>query len=518
MRLKELSKKDIKYANKIYHDKSISWDERMRILTEYFDRSERTVRKWCSEHLGFKEKIETPSEHFQMAQERVHDKTKKRFIITWAQNDTSVHKPFLKNIEAYAEFIKADIHVIAGRYKNPTAFGKAKHDSWSSDILKYLDAGRHNIHKYVSIMSDVKIQPTAVSPMSGMEGMSGINSCIFGSPKVQMTMIPVIHGQKPKMMLTTGAITKKNYIDSKAGKKGEFHHTFGFIIVEIKDDETFFVRQVTARENGSFIDLFHKVEQGNVTPVNSVAAIILGDYHVGDQDNLVIDKTLQLMKKIKPQHVVIHDLFNGHSINHHEMDNAFIQYENEMSNKNSLKKEIEDMLSELDKFKNYNITIVRSNHDDFVDRWLINTDWRKAKTPKNSLEYMIYSAAILSGDAKNGVIPWVISQRYPLIKTLSRADSFIIKHWELGQHGDMGANGSRGTLDGYRKLNTKLVIGHSHTPGRKDGVLQIGTSTKLRLSYNRGASSWLQSHVIIHEDGKAQHINFFNNEFTTFKY
>jgi hypothetical protein len=95
-------------------------------------------------------------------------------------------------------------------------------------------------------MSDVKIQPTAVNPMSSMEGLSGINSCVFGAPKVQMEMIPVIEGSQPKMMVTTGAVTLSNYTDSKSGKKGEFHHTLGFVVVEIKDDDTFFIRPVTA--------------------------------------------------------------------------------------------------------------------------------------------------------------------------------------------------------------------------------------------------------------------------------
>ena len=109
-------------------------------------------------------------------------------------------------------------------------------------------------------MSDVKIQPTAVNPMTGMQGMSGLNSCIFGSPKVQMEMIPVLEGCKPKMMLTTGACTIKNYTDSKSGKKGEFHHTLGFVIAEIKDDDTFFIRQVTADEEGNFMDLWNQVK------------------------------------------------------------------------------------------------------------------------------------------------------------------------------------------------------------------------------------------------------------------
>jgi hypothetical protein len=69
----------------------------------------------------------------------------------------------------------------------------------------------------------------------------------------------------------------------------------------------------------------------------------------------------------------------------------------------------------------------------------------------------------------------------------------------------------------FRKLNTKIVVGHYHSPGRKDGALAVGTSTKLRVNYNIGPSGWLQSHVIIHHDSKAQHINFIKGEFTTLK-
>jgi hypothetical protein len=68
-----------------------------------------------------------------------------------------------------------------------------------SRVVNLLDA---TWHKYVSILSDIKIQPTAVNPMTGMQALSGINSCVF-TPKVQMEMIPVLDGQKPKIMLTT---------------------------------------------------------------------------------------------------------------------------------------------------------------------------------------------------------------------------------------------------------------------------------------------------------------------------
>ena len=121
-----------------------------------------------------------------------------------------------------------------------------------------------------------------------------------------------------------------------------------------------------------------------------------------------------------------------------------------------------------------------------------------------------------------GVIPEVINQHYPEFRTLSRDESYRVKNWELGQHGDLGTNGSRGSLNQYRTMNTKMVVGHYHSPGRKDGALAVGTSTKLRIGYNSGPSSWAQSHVIIHDDGRAQHITFVKDSqnkigFTTFE-
>jgi hypothetical protein len=460
----------------------------------------------------------TESPQYIKARERKFNKKKKRFMITWAQNSTNVHENFIQNIEAYSKFIDADIHVIAGRYKNPTSiFTDKDYDVWSERIIQYLDAGRHEVHKHMSIMSDVKIQPTAVDPMTGLQGMSGINSCVFGSPKVQMETIPVLEGNMPKLMMTTGACTVKNYTDSKAGKKGEFHHTLGFVIVEIKNDEIFFARQITATDDGDFTDLFYRVEDGQVNKINTIAAAILGDLHYGQHDERVIDKTLELFEILKPENVILHDVFDGLSINHHESKDPFIQFQREVEGTNSLKKEIEEMLEGLKKFSKYNVSIVRSNHDDFLDRWLKNTDWRKANTLKNSIEYMEYSALLLKGDAPNGVIPYLINKKYPEFKTLGRSDSLVIKGWELAQHGDIGSNGTRGSLLQFRKLNTKIVVGHYHSPGRKDGALAVGTSTKLRVNYNLGPSGWLQSHVIIHHDSKAQHINFIRGEFTTIK-
>lgn len=516
MKFEDLSNEQITKISEIYWNRNFSWDERMKKISSYLGKSERTVQAWVSK-LGITEKSLTESPQFIKAKQKKFDRKKKKFLITWAQNDTEVHENFIRNLEAYAKHIDASIHVIAGRYKNPTSVitSDSPLETWSERIESYLDANRHEIHKFMWIMSDVKIQPTAVNPMTGLEGMSGVNSCVFGSPKVQLETIPILEGNIPKLMLTTGACTIKNYTDSKAGKKGEFHHILGCVIVEIKNSEIFFVRHITATDDGNFRDLNTRVFDGKVSKVKKISAAILGDIHFGQHDSKILDKTLEVFKSLKPEHIVLHDVFDGLSINHHELKDPFIQYQREIDGSNSLKGEIESMLEGLEKFKEYNVIVVRSNHDDFLDRWLKSTDWRKAGTFKNSLEYMEYTSLLLKGQAPKGVIPYIINQRFPKFKTLGRSDSFVVKGWELGQHGDIGSNGSRGSLVQFRKLNTKIVIGHYHSPGRKDGALAVGTSTKLRVNYNLGPSGWLHSHVFIHEDGKAQHINFINGEFTT---
>jgi len=523
MKFKNLTKKEIKTITEIYTDKSLSWDDKETMLVKYTGKSARTARGWC-EKLGLTKPTEIASPQYEEAKKKKFDKKKNIVIISWAQNDTPVHDGLLDQMETYAKYHDATIHIIAGRYKNPTSVHSAEADTWAKRVMPYLDANRHNVHKYMSIMSDVKIQPTAVHPLSGLKSMSKGNSCIFGHPKVHMESIPVLEGHKSKIMLTTGACTVDNYTDSKAGKKGEFYHTLGFCIVEIKDKETFFVRQVTAADDGSFNDLYYNVSGGKVKRNKTIDSAVLGDIHYGHHDQPVLDATFDiLLKKLKPKNLVLHDVFDGHSISHHEIKDPFAQYRKEMDGSNSLKKEVNEMLKFFDflKLKKFeNIIVARANHDDFIDRWLVSTDWRKTVTPKNSLEYMEYSMAILKGDAKNGIIPWILQKHSPEVRAFGRNDSYKSLGWELAQHGDRGTNGSRGSLMQFHNLSTKIIVGHYHSPGRKDGALAVGTSTLLRLPYNIGPSSWIHSHVITHHDGKAQHIFFFEtdkcvSEFTT---
>ena len=520
--LKNLNQSDIDYIKEIYLEKSLSWDDRMQLLMKKFNKSERTIRKWMIK-LGVKERKEVVPEQLEIAKLKQHDAGKKRFIISWAQNNTEINKKLLRNIECYSRFIDAEILIIAGRYSNRLeTLKKDTKESWAEEILPYLDANRHYIHPHLCVLSDIKISATAVNPLTSLESITGEESSIFGHPRMHLKTLPVLEGQRMKTMCTTGCITIPNFTNSKLGSVGLHHYTPGFCIVEIRDSDIFHLRQVTSTKNGDFVDLFYKVSNEKVTKIETMDALIMGDIHLSEVNEDVVDTTFNVLcKKLIPKNIILHDLIDSSSISHHNLNNPFKLHRQEIEGKNSLEDEINQMLNWLEKIKNYNVVVVKSNHHDHVDKFLETTDWRKMTTLKNAIPYMSLALEILNNKAPNGIIAHLIQKKFPNFKCLGDNDSFKVKGIELAVHGHIGISGSRANIQQYRKLNTRMCVAHSHVACRLDGVSSVGTSSKLRM-YNIGPSAWSNCHVSINEFGKMQHIFFIKNkngkyEFTTFE-
>jgi hypothetical protein len=429
---------------------------------------------------------------------------------------------------AYQKFLgseNCDITVIAGRYNN---FNKPHEESeidnkenWDPILVPYLSAARHNLSKNVKILADVKITPTVKYPLVGLEAFTTTESVIVGSPKQALQTMHVLDPvNKPKILMSTGAITGKNYSDSAAGKKAEHSHDLGFVICELDVDGRFYMRYCTAKEDsGEFTDLYFNVKNSIVSRTNKIDAIVLGDLHASEANITLLNRTTdELLKNLKPSHLLVGDVFTGSSINHHEAKNPFIMAEREFANKNCLKSEIDEMLNLLERFDNkgYKVSIIKSNHDYFLDRYLIEQNWKT--NLKNSKEYMKLSLAILEGRAQNGVIAYLIEQKFPNFKCLNRNDSYMVSGYELSQHGDK-FGGSKGAPVSFSKLNLPIICGHNHSPSKILNYSSVGTSTFLRVGYNESFSNWMNSHVIISsETKKSQHILFIGEDckFTTF--
>lgn len=461
----------------------------------------RRIRNWV---YNSKEEVKIDeSDMYKVASERKVNKAKYR-IITSAQNATPVHKKFLKSLLNYAEFLKAEVDIIPIRYKNPTStFKEAEHDYWEKDVEEYLVASRNYIHNNLLLLADIKIQPTAVMPLTGLEGLSGIESCIIAHPRQHFKALPTLDGQPAKFLATTGCVTQKNYTDSKAGKKGEFHHTFGFIIIEEMDDETFVLRQVSATDDGKFCDLDYKVTPQGVTKNKDIVDIVtLGDIHLGDECPVSMGWSNEMLKRFNPNHVIFHDIMDGSSVSHWERKNPFTALNRERDGSNNLQNEISKVVTFLGGYLKWNPIIVKSNHDIFVDRWLEDIDWRKEA---NKYAYLKYGKLKADGDLPNGILPYEIKEAYgDKAVCLTENDSFRVNKTEFGVHGHIGASGSRGSATQYRKMNTKLVTAHTHSPLKLDNLITVGTNTKLRIGYNKGMSSWYNANAITHYNGKSQ--------------
>jgi len=460
---------------------------------------------------------------FKDAQNKKHDKTKKRFLISWCQSETPVHKGFLKNMEAYAETIGAQILIIAGRYKNPTSLSSSKaikkkekniQNSWDSSVLPYLDAARHNIHPNLVVLSDVKIQPTSSLPMTGLNGITGLESCVIGHPRVQLKSLPVVEGYPHKLLVTTGAVSVENYTDTLVGKKGEFHHQIACTVVEL-DSKDFHIRQIVADKNGDFYDLMYCVKNGEVCKCGDTAeAIVFGDLHITEHDPRAVEASFKMAEMLNPKKIILHDVVNSHSISHHEKRDPFQLLRREEDGSWSLQKELDTVINWFKQYPDYQFVVVRSNHCEFIDRWLMNEDWRKNS---NKLLYLKFAGLLAEGKAPKGIVPYILSTEIENVYPLALDESFNIKGWELSIHGHIGTHGSRPSPTQLKNLPVRTITGHSHVPHREDGHLCVGTLTHLRVGYNKGASGWLNSNVIIYPNGKASHVHIINGKFTTFK-
>jgi len=487
----------------------------------YSDKIRRKASHWLEKN-KFSNNIEIEkTDVFQEAKKKIFDESKQRFIISWCQSETDINESFLTNIEAYAKHIDASIHIIAGRYKNPISLSASKslkdkedalQNSWHERVLPYLDANRHKIHKHLCILSDLKIQPTASTPLSGINGLTGLESCIVGHPRVHLKSLPVLDGYPQKLLLTTGSVSVENYTDTKVGKKGEFHHTLGFVVVEL-DGDNFHVRQVTADENGSFYDLEITVYDGFVEKHSEPTVIVFGDLHLGETNEEALKVSFDMAKKLKCNQIILHDAFNGHSISHHERNQPFQLLKREEDGTDDLFNELSNLSEFFENHPEYNFGVVRSNHDEFLDRWLNDVDWRRSN---NKMAYLQLATMLAMSKDGKGVIPLYLKEvGVTNAFCLGIDDSLRVLDWELGVHGHIGANGSRGSAIQFAQMNTKSITGHTHSPIRLDGHLSVGTLTHLRVGYNKGLSSWMNTNVVIYPNGKAQHIHIVNNRYTT---
>lgn len=322
-----------------------------------------------------------------------------KYIITSIQLNGLVNRNLLTNMLNFAKEQGVDkvlTFVQRGRYIE-------------EDIISPLIA-EHNIEPIFGEMKlnanlklyDTRILPQQINPFTGMnKKLSRDYSYILPSPKIRYESI-ASNSKYPRALMSTGSITQPNYKEHTAhGRKAVEQHQYGFVYVEILNNQIFKSFQIEATKKGDFQHLTRKYYSGNVTEAQP-EALVLGDWHNGDTDPWIRKESIKMISELNPKRVIFHDIFNGHSINHHEKGLLLSELRNLRDNRIYLEDEIRKVYDEIwyfaEKFKDTNFIIVRSNHDDFMEKYIQHKKW--IDDPQNFLFTCRIVARILNEKKK----------------------------------------------------------------------------------------------------------------------
>jgi hypothetical protein len=437
------------------------------------------------------------------------------YIVTSAQNNTEPDSGFLDALKVFCNERDAKLIIIPCRYKNPTQRYDPSEEGeggmwWHPELRPFLVEQEIRVHPKLAIMGQVRIQATSPRPIGDrLFGRSQDRSAIYGHPQLAMASAP---GRGPKLIYSTGAVTRQNYSTTLTGDLAQFHHTLAAVVLEVRG-KRYHIREVTW-DGKAFYDLDRIYTAHGSKDAPRSLALITGDTHARFTDPDVLGATYEVPESIcgvlKPEALIWHDVFDGFSVNPY-MDRlreaAMVQF-----GYDRVSDELDHLCALISRCtpRDSQSIIVRSNHHTWLDRWIRSG----ASSPANLRLWHELSLAILA-EAKSGPagpefpdpLEWYCRRAGLKARFLKENEPFEVAGIELSMHGHTGPDGRRGTARGLSSLGYRSVVGHSHSPRIDRGVYQVGTSSRLRLNYNEGPSSWSHTHCVIHANGKRQMIH-----------
>ena len=451
------------------------------------------------------------------------------FVITTAVSGQKLHSDFVKSIRTFCRVNKAKLIVLpahdpAHNLDNEIEWHFAP--SLLDDKIVFEDT-RLNSNIFIS---GIRVTAKQINPITGLGEISQKDgSFIAASPKQFLEYDSVSANKLPHARMTTGACTLPNYKTSlgnslRTAKLAEHQHTIGAIIVEIQDDNIYYPTQIQAAEDGSFCHYGHEYSPRKARKLvgKEAPVLVMGDYHAGEHDEPTVNAWLNVVDTLGVQEVVFHDMFNGVSVNPHEEDDIMLRAERARNGLNVLENELIIASDQIDRVLSRKTIkkaiMVKSNHDDMIDRWL-----RKGKYIKDpvNFEFATQLSANLIAASRAGNKKDFFKTGLELVKNpknmdkitwLTVDDDYVVGGVHLGAHGDKASNGARGSIKGLSRSYPKGVIGHSHTPGIFKNMFQVGTTSLLRLGYNKGPSSWVHCSCLVYRNGQRQLINSINGQ------
>lgn len=452
----------------------------------------------------------------------------KRYILTVCQNNTKLHEGLWRNLLAYAEYLDAQILVARCTYdienyrdrkaKQLSGVDERPQDAglWYPPELEpytIAEGSRTLLAPDLVFVAD-NLRPTLLDPLAAMDTYTGDASMILPHTQLAMRSVATMKYANAKFLYTTGAITLRNYLPKREGKKASFHHAYGALLVEVDEaSNDWWVRQLHAGDDGTFYDWNVKVAYGQITTEHRPLSVTWGDIHVAKLPEHVIQAVWApggLVDELRPTTQVFHDILDFYARNHHELKDPMAMFRRWVEGRDSVEEELKQCAAFVAQaHRPWALSVVvNSNHDRAFEKWLKEADWRK--DPLNARVFMRAVAsmldAIVEGNDDYHLLEWALKQ-YDCpdgVMFLHEDESYVLGGVEHGLHGDRGANGAKGSPTNLKRLPSKANIGDKHSAGIYQGLYVAGVMADLDMAYNKGPSSWSRSFILTHETGKRQ--------------
>lgn len=449
------------------------------------------------------EETEEPVTRENISIVKVGSAKKKRYVITAAIEGDTLCRPFYRSLLKYIEVNDAELVVL------PMRGVLGSHKGYDPELLEFQHffATEYSFNRNIKCL-ELKLHPRQFLPLSQINRLGHDTSFIVAHSKVQFETSPVSSGKLPHIIQSTGAITNgTTYGNVRSGRISELDHTIGAAVLEVEDEERFYIRNIEFdSETESFCDLDKQYfANGDVKPVT--ADLYLGDYHSGYTDEDALKATYEMIYFLGSRRVFVGDVFDGTSISHHAINNMKAQV-NRPEHLSTLEKELNHLAVNLKSFIQHcpeiQLMLIEGNHENHLEFYLRECRYRDDRW--NHLLALKLAIDMLEG--RNPIAEYVFNLFPDLKKSitfLTRKDSIKIKGIELAQHGDMSASGLRGGIAAIEKGYVRATIGHFHSPKIYRGLYVAGTLSRFDLPYVSGLmSDWLHTNVSIYATGQRQ--------------
>ncbi|MGQ5718840.1 hypothetical protein [Pseudochrobactrum asaccharolyticum] len=445
-----------------------------------------------------------------------------RFLVSSAQDDTPVHEPFLDNMIAYAKHIGAEIFIGGHTYQlGLFEDNSAAANVYDSRLTQYLCHDRVQLTADLLYVGSANILPTTANPLNGWTTQNSGNHVILPHSRIALQSIPRLQGQAPRYAVSTGTCTLPNYTARAAGQKSIFHHTFGFVVVEIDTDGEVFLRPVSAADDGSFQDLNTIVSNGVCYGDQRVKAITWGDIHHEQLDPTIAAASfgydvktkaklnnVNILDGLQPEYQFFHDTLDFRRRNHHNLADPHVMALVLASGSENVENEVQEASDFISACARdwCQTVVVESNHDNALARWLKNSDG--AADVENAYFWHDLNAAwhkaIRAGNTSFNVVEYAM-RRADLpdnVEFVGAGQGYQVDGIECGLHGDLGISGSRGSPNQFKRFGVRTSTGHTHTPSISEGAYVAGVSAKLEQGYNKGPTTWAHAHIVQYHNQK----------------